>query len=272
MKSNLVKFGALGVSIGIEVAQESQKEIVIERIKEVLPIDYSLLHSDVKTDHQFFIRSVKKGKFELYKENEEVVGESKENIVLDRLDSEIRITLAEFADGFVFVHSGVVSWGDKVIMIPASSFEGKTTLVSELVKLGAVYYSDEYAVLDRNGLVHPFAKSLSMREKDGGFEQTDVPVELFGGIAGESPVSVGMVLITKYKKRSRWKPEILTRGQGVLEIIQHTVPIRNNPKLSLNVLNKVVNSATVVKSNRGEAERFAKKLIDYFEKNVLNSS
>ncbi len=270
MDSKIVKFGVLGVNIGIEVAQKRQVEIVTERVKSVLPIDYTHLNNGDKIKYKFVIKKLKKNKFELFKEDEKVVHESDEDVLLDRLDSQIRITVAEFAEERVFVHSGVVAWKDKAIMIPASSFKGKTTLVSELVKKGATYYSDEYAVLDTEGLVHPFAKTLSMREKNGDGGQTEYPVESFGGTSGQVSITVGMVLVTEFKSRARWKPEILTSGQGVLEIISHTVPIRNDPEMSLSVLNKVVDSALVVKSKRGEADRFAKKLIDYFEKKVLN--
>jgi uridine kinase len=41
------------------------------------------------------------------------------------------------------------------IAIPGRSFSGKTSLVTALVRAGAVYYSDEFAVIDRDGLVRP---------------------------------------------------------------------------------------------------------------------
>ncbi len=271
MDDNTVIFEVLGVCISIQAASRQQKADIVERLKGVLPIEFKFLKDKKKIRHTLTIKSTKKGKFELLKGDEKVVRDSEEETLLDRLDSQVRITLAEFAVGYVFVHSGVVAWENKAIMIPASSFKGKTTLVSELVKQGAKYYSDEYAILDKDGLVHPFAKPLSMREKNGGGEQTDRPVEDFGGQSGVCPLPVGMVLVTEFKSRSRWKPEVLSSGQGVLEIISHTVPIRNSPEKSLNILNKVVENAVVVKSNRSEADRFAKRLIEYFEKNVLKA-
>ncbi len=255
--------------MGIYVANQQQIETITERLKNVLPVEYKFLKNSETIEHSFYIKRAKKKKFDLFKGKEKVAFESDEESLLDRLDSQIRITVAEFAVGYVFVHSGVVAWKNKAIIIPASSFKGKTTLVFELVKRGAVYYSDEYAVLDQDGMVHPFAKTLSIREKNGGSEQTELSVEAFGGRRGEVAIDVGMVLVTEFRRRARWRPEILTRGQGVLEIISHTVPIRNDPELSLNVLNKVVNGAVCVKSDRSEANRFARKLLDYFDDNVL---
>ena len=268
--TNLVKVQAFGVNIGIEVAQSRQTDVLLERLSGVLPVEnYRVLGNGEKIDHEFVIKSTRKNKFDLYKADEKIISNSDEEAMLDRLDSQVRITVAEFAKGAVFVHSGVVTWKGMAIMFPASSYAGKTTLVAELVKNGAVYYSDEYAVLDVDGMVHPFAKTLSMRERNGGGAQTEYPVEEFGGVAGKKAVPVGMVLVTEFKKYARWKPEILTRGQGVLEIISHTVPIRNDPAFSLSVLNKVVDSSIVVKSERSEVSRFAKRLIKYFEENVL---
>jgi hypothetical protein len=43
------------------------------------------------------------------------------------------------------------------MVLPGKSFAGKTTLVAALVRAGAEYWSDEYAVLDANGDVHPYA-------------------------------------------------------------------------------------------------------------------
>ena len=89
--------------------------------------------------------------------------------------SRIRLTIAEFAVRRVFIHGGPVGWKGKAIVLPARSFEGKTTLVAELVKLGASYLSDEYAVVDETGFVHPFAKPLSIRASEGSLLQTDIP-------------------------------------------------------------------------------------------------
>ncbi len=269
MTLNPVKLESFGVNIGVEVAEDRQREILLERLNSVLEVGFRILRDGEAIDHNFFIKPTKKGKFDLFKSDETIISNSDEEVIFDRLDSQIRLTVAEFAVGKVFVHSGVVAIDGKAIIIPASSFKGKTTLVAELVKNGAVYFSDEYAVLGEDGLVYPFPKTLSMRKPDGGGVQTEMPVEAFGGEQGKDPAQIGMVLVTEYKKNARWKPEILSRGQGVLEIISHTVPIRNNPAFALTVLNKVVEDAIVVKTKRGAVERAAKFVIDYFEKNVI---
>ena len=56
-------------------------------------------------------------------------------------------------------HAGVVGWRGRAIVIPGRSHAGKSTLVAELVRRGAVYYCDEFAVLHETGRVHPYRRT-----------------------------------------------------------------------------------------------------------------
>ena len=51
----------------------------------------------------------------------------------------------------VAIHSGVVAWNGCAALLPGASHAGKTTLVTGLLKRGAVYSSDEYALLGCRG-------------------------------------------------------------------------------------------------------------------------
>src|ERR1700749_911879 len=66
--------------------------------------------------------------------------------VFERLESDLQLYVAERAPRRVFVHAGVVGWKGRAVVIPGRSLSGKTTLVVELVRAGAEYYSDEDAV------------------------------------------------------------------------------------------------------------------------------
>lgn len=183
--------------------------------------------------------------------------------VYDVLESDLRLYVAERATRTVFVHAGVVSWEGRAILIPGRSFTGKTTLVAELVKAGAEYYSDEYAILDERGLVHPYARPLAVRE-GGGPRQTRRPVEEFGGRAGERPLPVGLVVVTRYERGVRWRPRRLTPGEGVLEMLSNTVSARRSPERALNVLSKVAERAVMLYGARGEATRAAASILKTF--------
>jgi len=152
----------------------------------------------------------------------------------------------------VFVHAGVVGWKGQAIVIPGRSYSGKSTLVAELVRAGATYYSDEYAVLDSRGRVHPFDKPLELRD-EGQFRQTKVTAAELGGHSGTKPLPVGLVLMTQFKSGARWRPRKLTAGKGVLEMLFNTVSARRSPEKALQTLQRVTAQADVLKGVRGNA-------------------
>jgi hypothetical protein len=182
---------------------------------------------------------------------------------LDGFRSVIALDVAETSPLYTFVHAGVVSWGDHAILIPGRSFTGKTTLVAELVRAGAVYYSDEFAVLDEQGRVHPYAQPLQIRE-NGSYRQTERPVQEFGGVAGEKPIPVGLVLVGKYRATAQWRPRQLTPGVGLLKLLDNTVSARRAPATALSTLKQVVSHAVIVRGVRGEASQIVQWVAAHF--------
>ncbi len=105
-------------------------------------------------------------RYEITRDDESVVRSSRLATVYDAFESNLRLLVAEFAPRRVFIHAGVVARNGAAIILPGKSFSGKTTLVKELIRAGAVYYSDEYAVLDSWGRVHPFLRPLEVRSDE----------------------------------------------------------------------------------------------------------
>jgi hypothetical protein len=184
--------------------------------------------------------------------------------VFETFESDVRLFVAELARQRVFVHAGVVGWKGKAIVIPGRSYSGKSTLVAELVRAGASYYSDEYAVLDSRGRVHPFAKPLELRE-EGEFRQTKITVAELGGHSGTKPLPVGLVLMTQFKSGARWRPRKLTAGNGVLEMLFNTVSARRNPQRALATLQRVTAQADVLKGVRGDARKVVPAVLERVE-------
>lgn len=182
--------------------------------------------------------------------------------LFERFESDLRLAVAEGARRRVFVHAGVVGWKGRAILVPGRSFTGKTTLTAELVRAGATYYSDEFAVLDSEGRVHPYAKPLSVRER-GTHKQKSVRVEEFGGSEASKPLPVGLVVVSEFRETARaWRPRELTLGQGSLALLANTVPARRRPAEVLATLEKVVRGATVLRGARGEARDAARKILE----------
>ena len=185
------------------------------------------------------------------------------NAAVDAFESDLQLYVAEMSPRRVFVHAGVVGWRGQAIIIPGRSFSGKSTLTAELVKAGATYYSDEYAVLDEQGRVHHYARPLAIRE-NGQFEKAKrYEVETLGGRRGAKPLPVRLVVVSKYKPGAKWRPRRLSAGEGALALLANTVSARREPETALVALNHAVSRATILKSDRGEAGQ----IIDYiFEK------
>jgi hypothetical protein len=186
------------------------------------------------------------------------------DMVFETLESDLRLFVAELAKHRVFVHAGVVGWKGKAIVIPGRSYSGKSTLVAELVRAGATYYSDEYAVLDSRGRVHPFSKPLELRE-EGQFRQTKITAAQLGGQSGRKPLPVGLVLMTQFKSGARWRPRKLTAGKGVLEMLFNTVSARRSPARALATLQRVAAQADVLKGVRGDARQVASAVLERVE-------
>lgn len=261
------RFKSFGIGIEIKTNRKDFLQKVYKRL-EVVFLNNIEFKRNINIDHDFLIEFTEKDSFTVIRDGEVltngIVGEG----LLNGLESQIRLTVAEFAVSKVFLHAGVVSFNNKAIIIPGNSYSGKTTLVKELIKIGAIYFSDEYAILDENGLVHPFPKKLSVRGIIDDYQQLDCSAESFGGKIGIEPVPVRMVLITKYEANAVWEPKLMEKGSGVFEIIPHTLPIRENPAFSLKVLQKASSNAIICKSFRGEANEFAPKILEFFEANA----
>src|SRR5215211_2276681 len=148
---HLMGFEAYGVSIAIGVRNRE----LLPRIQEVLPPGWRN-HDPEDAGEYFAVVADAAGTYQILFTNGFVSGSSDLDVALDVLDTSIRSHIAQHAPAHIFVHAGVVAHRGHAVLIPGMTFSGKTTLVAELVRAGATYYSDEYAALDEDGLVHPY--------------------------------------------------------------------------------------------------------------------
>jgi hypothetical protein len=166
-----------------------------------------------------------------------------------------------------FLHAGVVGWQGRAILLPGRSLSGKTTLVREMLRLGATYYSDEFAVVDNSGNVHPFTRPLGIRE-DSTYAQTKYPAEILGATSGVKPLPLGAVVICKYEAGARWKPAPLSHGQGALELMANSIAVRNRPQHTLRRIHRLVRNGVFVKGPRGEACESAVSILNLLSAGV----
>ncbi|MEP6925725.1 MAG: hypothetical protein ABI954_14760 [Pyrinomonadaceae bacterium] len=249
-------FECFGVKIGILATAG----LLLDELRALLPPSSNEL-KEGPVD-KFFKLIISETESILYENDFEKLRFPGNKWVSEALRGQLKSCVSQFTAERVFIHAGVVAHQDRLILIPGEGFSGKTTLTAELVKAGAIYYSDDFAILDQNALVYPYPKPLSLRQKGANTgEQTDYDVGHFGGVQGINPLPVSLVVITEYQARARWRPQTLTPGEGVLEILRHTNNSLRQPQFAVEVLQKVVIQAKIIKSKRGEAEKAARAIL-----------
>ena len=257
-----ISFVSYGLRIGIRVSDPE----VLNRLPDVLPPYWKSARSP-KVERLYSLVVGGDGprpsvrRFNVLYANETRVARTMElGHALKALESDLQLYVAEGARSRLFVHAGVVGWRGQAIMIPGRSFSGKSTLVAALVRAGATYYSDEYAVIDAKGRVHPYPKPLSLRE-DAGRRSRKFQADELGGRAGSKPLPVGLVAVTGYRANTRWRPRRLSPGRAVIALLDHTVSARRQPEQALTTLPRVVSRALVLRGVRGEAEEMVDALL-----------
>ncbi len=185
--------------------------------------------------------------------NGDLVLKTTSSQALRDFDWVFRHHVAEGASDYLFLHAGVAAFRNRAIVIPGSSFSGKTTLTKALVELGATYYSDEYAVIDGEGLIHPYAKTIDERLTSPNHKQRLSHGEAIpGSEAGTKAIPAAMILFTQYIPDAAWDPRQLDPADALLQLLPHTFGLRSNPAKTLNVLRKMSQDALSLTGDRGD--------------------
>lgn len=209
----------------------------------------------------------------VYQNHSIVVRSHSQEEALDRFDGFFALTVATLAPSHVFVHAGAVEWLGKAIVIPGKSRAGKSTLVMALVRAGATYLSDEFALLDNSGMIHPFTKPISMRQPNQS-RQVDISVESIGGVIGTKPVPLGLVLDTAYMKGKHWQPKQISPGEGILTMLANCPAAQHAPERVLQALNTAAMGAQFFRTPRGDCLAIAPKILEsnFYQQTTLSGT
>jgi hypothetical protein len=243
---------------GLKLEVEVHDEALLPRVEQILPPGWEPSR-DFPEDGHFTLISRADGTYNVLVDGATIATGSSADVALHVLDSQVRTRVARLAQERIFVHAGVVAVDDRALLLPGRSFSGKTTLVAALVAEGAVYYSDEFAVLDQHGMAHPYPRRLSLRT-DGTFREYADAAAL-GGRAGDSAARPALIAITRWVPRGRWKPQQRGPGIGGLALLTNAVPARPRTEATIEAVSRAVDGATVLEGDRGEATETAKLLL-----------
>lgn len=243
---------------GVRLLLTTDSLDLYERLPRVLPPGATACSAD-RAKHTLALNVGRGGTFVLSVNDRPFLNGLSLEMALEVIQNQLQLHVATDAPDRVFVHAGVIGIGDSAIVIPGPSFSGKTTLVAEFVRAGAVYYSDEFAVLDDHGLVHPYPRPLSLRGEDN--HQVDHPVASLGGTEGDRPLPVRTILMSTYTPGAEWSPSTLSAGEGVLAMVANSVAARSKPADVLRSVARAAKGATILEGDRGEASSVVSHLI-----------
>ncbi|MDT4937951.1 MAG: hypothetical protein QOG80_1622 [Pseudonocardiales bacterium] len=162
---------------------------------------------------------------------------------------ELELWVAEHADGLVFVHAGVVAVDGRALLLPGRSFTGKSTLTRELLRCGADYGSDEYAVLSPDGTVQAYPRPLALR----GETQRRVAATDLGAATFTGALPVAAVAALRYVPGGPLDIAPMTPATAVLRLFDNTVCASSRPELSFETLVALGRGIVAVEGVRDEA-------------------
>src|SRR5438445_1898429 len=258
-----VAFQVFGVRIGIRVSDR----LVLEAVMSCVSVGWTRLPSDV-VDRLYSIvtplihRRNVRHLCVLYGDHTRLSRTERIEDLLDYFESDLDLHIAANSQDRLFIHAGAVRWKGHTILIPGRSHTGKTTLVTEFLKFGAAYYSDDFAAVDHAGDLHPYPRDLSVRTQSNGSER--VRPEEFGAVRAQ-PGPISLVLVTEYAEGARWSPRPLSRGQGMLRLLENTPSARQQPGFALGVLQKAVEGAEIHQGYRGDKQQTVQEVLNYLD-------
>ncbi len=247
-------------AFGVRVLVSASDEMARDAIAAILPPGAVECDPEIAEPHYALMREVA-GTYSLLRDGQSVHQGVELDLVVGLLDGQLRYEVSRRATETVFIHAGVVGHEGRAILLPGVSFAGKTNLTAALVRAGADYYSDEFALLDEDGLVHPYARDLSLRV-NGQMADSDTPVERLGGEQAVNPIPLGLVVFTEYRPGAVWDPKTLALGEAALELLPHAMAARQRPEATLHAIAAALgHTPKVLKSQRGEADDLAPLLL-----------
>lgn len=172
--------------------------------------------------------------------------------------SDLQTFLVLTAPDMTFVHAGVVSVGGRAIVLPGPSGSGKSTLVAALVRAGAAYASDEFAVVSADGSVTPYARPMVLRTDHG---PRRVRPDVYGAATVRAAVPPAAIVFAPYRADARFAPDRLPPGDAVLRLLQHCPGAQARSADALSHLRALVARTPAWTTPRGDAEAVAGALI-----------
>lgn len=244
-------FECYGVKIDLRTDSLEMENVLRKMLPEVGRISdfgdsqtiVSLLTSQKKSINGLYFNEEPALKFEKYRD-----------VLLEGLIDKFLIILSiSSLPKNIYLHAGAIVWNNYGIMLPGESYSGKTTLVKEFIKAGAVYITDDLTVLKGTGELLPFPRTLAIRTDSGRELRT---AESFGARTLTKRSQLKIILFTEFEEKARWEPRKLPPGQAVMKLMSnfyYKPAVRQAPAQIVKTLARLTGEIEIFTSKRGDA-------------------
>jgi hypothetical protein len=238
---------AFGCTIDL-AAEGEEARASLERF--VFPQLERIYASDDVPDLTLYL-APREDRFRLWVNGEPVAEAPEPKALADAVINAIDETVIRCMRGMHAVHAGAVSIGGRGLLLPGGTHAGKSSLVAELLRRGARYFSDEYALIDPAGRVHAYPRPLLMR--NGSAKQLPVlPEEYDSGVAAAS-APVQWILFLEYKPGGVWDVREISQSVTVLSLLKNTPHALADAPEMVGSFERAVAGAICLCGERGEA-------------------
>jgi hypothetical protein len=172
---------------------------------------------------------------------------------LDRLVDSVQRGL--HARGLISIHSAAVATSGGILVIAGASGQGKSTLALGLAHRGFGLLSDELSIVDRDGWVLPYPRSVHVRPA------TLDLIPALGFLAERPRLTLGggsEWALTPAELRDRWGGTPPTAGPLAAIILLDGVPGANEP--SLTAISPAIASLELTRSSWAASVKFGNTL------------
>ena len=216
-------------------------------------------------DHRICLEA-NKGKYRLFADDAFVASAPEAKDLVVELIRVLDETIVEHLNALHAVHAGAVLWRGRVLLLPGKSHAGKSSLVAELLRQGATYFTDEYALIDRDGWVHPYPRPLLLR--NGSPRQMPALAEECNARVGDTAAPVGMILFVVYSPDRAWSIEPTSQGIAFLNLLKNTPHVLTASPEMVASFQRAVADARCFAGTRGDAVEASRRILRMIDENA----
>jgi hypothetical protein len=156
------------------------------------------------------------------------------------------------------VHAGAVLWGGRALLLPGGTHAGKSSLVVEFLRRGAEYFSDEYALIDAEGRVHPYPRPLMVR--NGSLEQRPTLASDYNAVVSAGPARVGWIFSLKYVGGDDLTVAEVPQSVALLDLLRNTPHVLADSPEIVDGFQRAVEGAACYAGIRGDVFHAAERM------------